>query len=66
MSDIPQDEILAEATRLHDLQLGNQHCDRKYLLSCPALALAIFEAANNIRARRDAAAASLTTEDSKQ
>jgi hypothetical protein len=29
-----RDEILAAATRQHDLLYGADHCDRKYLLSC--------------------------------
>lgn len=49
MTKLTREELLKEATSLHDLILGEKHCDRKYLLSCAALQECIPQAAENLR-----------------
>jgi len=52
MTELTRANIEALATRLHDEQYGQRHCDRKYLRSCPRYASAILDAGRRIREGR--------------
>lgn len=49
---ISRDDLLREATFLHDELLGKEHCHRGKLHSCRELQMCIPQAADNLRKGR--------------
>lgn len=49
---ISRDDLLREATSLHDQLLGKDHCDRSRIHSCVALQQCIPQAAENLRKKQ--------------
>jgi hypothetical protein len=48
-----RDAIIRETLRLHDMQYGKDHCDRKYVEVCGAFQSLLYDAGKNLRAQRE-------------